>query len=212
MWLNCGPGWCSRYSNLLRAGRCRDWIPVEAISPAPHQTGPGVHSASCTMGTWWFPRCKAAKAWQWPPTPSSAKVQERVELNFYPLLAFMASTKVNFTFYVVEYTNTITKSGNQNHNWNKLALWTRLLSHSVFRKFVSFYGERKFMSFSKHSKLHCTLTWLTIQNTPLHSTYIILDKMYTIYFNKLPINPPFPLMTKLNSQVKYHLLSQKPTN
>jgi len=30
-----------------------------------------------------FPAGKAAEAWRWPPTPSSAKVKESVELYFY---------------------------------------------------------------------------------------------------------------------------------
>jgi hypothetical protein len=36
-----GPGWLSRYSNSLRAGRSGDRIPVEARFFAPVQTGPG---------------------------------------------------------------------------------------------------------------------------------------------------------------------------
>jgi len=37
----------------------------------------------------WVPglsRCKAAGAWRWPPTPTSAKVKERVELTSTPTL------------------------------------------------------------------------------------------------------------------------------
>jgi len=36
---------------------------------APVQTGPGVHPASCTMGTGSFPGYRVAGAWCWPLTP-----------------------------------------------------------------------------------------------------------------------------------------------
>jgi hypothetical protein len=47
---------------------------------APVQSGPGVHPFSCTVGTGSILGSKVAGAWRWPPTPSSAKVKERVEL------------------------------------------------------------------------------------------------------------------------------------
>jgi len=52
-----GPEWLSRYSDLLRAGRSWDRI-TRARFSAPLQIGPGVHSASCTMGNGSFPRVK----------------------------------------------------------------------------------------------------------------------------------------------------------
>jgi hypothetical protein len=46
-----GPGWRSRYSDLLLAGRCGDRIPVGARFSAPLKTGPGTHTAAYIMGT-----------------------------------------------------------------------------------------------------------------------------------------------------------------
>jgi hypothetical protein len=68
---------------MLWGGRSGDRIPVGARLSAPVQTGPGARSASYTMGTGSFPGVK------WPapgvdhPHPSSAEVEERVELCLY---------------------------------------------------------------------------------------------------------------------------------
>jgi len=64
----------------------------------PVQTSPGAHPASYTMGTRSFLGVK------WPgcgvdhPPPSRTRVKERIELYLYSPLAFMACSKVNFTF------------------------------------------------------------------------------------------------------------------
>ena len=55
-----GPGWRSRNSDSLRAGRSGDRMPVEARLSAPIQTGPRVHPASCTMATGFLCWGKAA--------------------------------------------------------------------------------------------------------------------------------------------------------
>ena len=79
-WLS-GPGQLSRYSDLRRTGRSGDRIPVGTF-PAPVLTYPRAHPASCTIGRvpGLFPRSKAAGAWCWPCTPSSAEVKEKVLL------------------------------------------------------------------------------------------------------------------------------------
>ena len=74
------PGWNSRYSDSLRAGRPGDRIPGEVRFSAPVQTGPGTHPASYTMGTGSFPGGKAARSGVDHPPPSRAEVEGRVEL------------------------------------------------------------------------------------------------------------------------------------
>jgi hypothetical protein len=61
-------------SDWLRAGRSVDRIPVEARFPAPVQTGPGAHPASCTMGTGSFPGVERPERDADPSPPSSVDV------------------------------------------------------------------------------------------------------------------------------------------
>jgi hypothetical protein len=44
-----------------------------------------------------FPRGKAAGAWRWPPTPSSAEVKERVSYTSTPFLSLRDLSRENFT-------------------------------------------------------------------------------------------------------------------
>ena len=74
------PGWLSRYSDSLRAGRSGDRIPVggEIFRIRPYSPcGP---PSFLYNGYRIFPGGKAAGAWRWPLTPSSAEVEGRVEL------------------------------------------------------------------------------------------------------------------------------------
>jgi hypothetical protein len=76
-------GIASHYSDLLRAGRSGDRIPVGARFSAPVHTGPRAHPASCTMGTGSFPGVKRPRRGVDHPPLSSAEVKERVELYLY---------------------------------------------------------------------------------------------------------------------------------
>ena len=51
--------------------------------PAPVQTGPEAHPASCTMGTGSFPGGKSVRGVTLTPNPFSCCGQERVEVNLY---------------------------------------------------------------------------------------------------------------------------------
>jgi hypothetical protein len=71
-----GPGYLSRYSDWLRAGRSGDRILVEARFFAHVQTGPGTHPTSCTMGTESFPGVKRPGRGADHPPLSSAEVRK----------------------------------------------------------------------------------------------------------------------------------------
>jgi len=78
-----GPGYLSRYSDSLRAGRSGDRIPVVVRFSAPVQTGPGAHLASYTMGTGSFPEVERPERGVDHPSQSRAEVKERVGLYLY---------------------------------------------------------------------------------------------------------------------------------
>jgi len=73
----------SRYSDWLRAGVSGDRISVGARFPAPVQTGPEAHPASCTMSTGSFPGVKSGRGVMLNPHPFLRRGQERVELYLY---------------------------------------------------------------------------------------------------------------------------------
>jgi hypothetical protein len=80
---DCGPRQLSRYSDSLLAALSGDRIPVAARFSALAQTGPGAHRTPYTMGSWSFTGLKrSGRDVDYPP-PSSAEVQERVELYIY---------------------------------------------------------------------------------------------------------------------------------
>jgi hypothetical protein len=86
-----GPRWLIRYSDSLRTGRSGDRIPVGARLPAPVQTGPRAHPASCTMGTGLFPGLKRPGREVDHSPQSSVKIKEWI-CDLLPLCVFMGWT------------------------------------------------------------------------------------------------------------------------
>jgi hypothetical protein len=77
-----GPG-SSVGIDWLRAGRSGARIPVAASMSAHVQTGPGAHSASCTMGTWSFPWVESGRGVTLTPHLLVLRSKNRVELYLY---------------------------------------------------------------------------------------------------------------------------------
>jgi len=91
----------SRYSDSLRAGRSGDRMPMAARFSAPVVSCPGAHPASYTMGTGSFLGVRRpGRGVDHPPT-SSAEVKGKVEPYPYSLWAFLACSRVTFTFTTV---------------------------------------------------------------------------------------------------------------
>jgi len=73
----CGPGSVVGITTSYEAGRSGDRNLVGARFSASVQTGPGVHPASCTMGTGSFPGVKSGRdVTLTPHPPSSAMVMK----------------------------------------------------------------------------------------------------------------------------------------
>ena len=78
------PGYLSRYSDSLRAGRSGDRTPVKSRFSASFQTSSEAHPASYTISTGSFLRVKRqGRGVDHPPLTSSVEVKERVELYPY---------------------------------------------------------------------------------------------------------------------------------
>ena len=97
-------GWLSRYSDWLRAERSGDRIPVGARFSVSTQNGPGVHPASCTMGTEYFPGVKSGRGVTLTPHPFLVPWSRKSRgIPLLPLLAvrsvqsLSACTRVHFT-------------------------------------------------------------------------------------------------------------------
>jgi hypothetical protein len=91
------PGWLSRHSDSLRAGRAGDRIPVGEKFPTPIQTGPMIHPASYTMGTGSYPGVqRPARRVDHPPA-SSADVTNNRAILLRPLWGFVFCSRVTFT-------------------------------------------------------------------------------------------------------------------
>jgi hypothetical protein len=88
----------------LWAGRFGDRIPVGSRFSAPVQTGPGIHTTSCTMGTGSFPGVKSGRGVTLNPNsflvPWSGKGRAIPELTVWavrPLKSLNACIRVHFT-------------------------------------------------------------------------------------------------------------------
>ena len=98
-------GYLSRYSDWLRVGRSGDRIPVGARFSTLVQTDPGVHPASCTMGTGSFLGAKSGRGVTLTPHPLLVPWSRKIRailllplLAVRPLQSLSACTRVHFTF------------------------------------------------------------------------------------------------------------------
>ena len=103
-------GYRSRYSDWLRAERSGDWFPVRARFSAPVQTGPGAHTASCTIGTGSFPGVKSGRGMTLTPHPllvpwswKSRAIPLLPSWGARPVQGLNACTRVHFTYFTLCY-------------------------------------------------------------------------------------------------------------
>ena len=106
---------------------------------APIQTGPGAHPASYKMGTGSFPGVKWSERDVDHPSPSSAKVKEKVELYLYfpsgpswPVLGWTSLFHISITFKPRH--ATVIGGGPKDFYTNKYGLWFYLNIVSSIKK------------------------------------------------------------------------------
>ena len=94
-----GPGWLSRYNDSLQVGRSGDRIPVGGEIFRTRPDRPWGPPSLLPHGYRVFPGSKAAGAWRWSPTPSSAEVNPlNAELN--PTCHLLALIGAHHIFHV----------------------------------------------------------------------------------------------------------------
>jgi len=128
-------GWFSRYSDWLRAGRSGESNPgAGARFSAPVHTGPGAHTASCTMGTGSFPGVKSGRGVTLTPhpllVPWTRKSRVIPLLTLWavrPVQRFSACKRVHFTF---------TLHGNTHLAW-KYSIFQSVLKSETHRTHIS---------------------------------------------------------------------------
>ena len=91
----------------LWAGWSGDRMPVGTRFAVLVQTGPGAHPASCTMGTWFFPRVKSCRGVMLTPhkllVPWSRKGRAIPLIPLWavrPVQSLRACTRVHFTYFL----------------------------------------------------------------------------------------------------------------
>ena len=110
------------------------------IFSAPVQTGPGAHPTSYTIGTGSFLVGKAAEAWRWPPNPIHRQGQKKSRvIHLLPLWAFVACSRVTFTFTLHSCTNLKQSIHEVDKDWY-LTFWRRnyclILAHSLHKMWI----------------------------------------------------------------------------
>ena len=142
---------CSRYSDSLRTQRSGDRIPVETRFSALVQTDPGGPTSLLYNEYRVFHGSKAVGTWRWPPIPSSSEVRERIELYLYPLRAFVACSRVNFTLPLTFFLLSDPSLCTNGLNLVKMSSFDILIHHSLPCNHSTLYDE-----FREHRQINRT--------------------------------------------------------
>ena len=135
---------------------------MQARFSAPVQTGPGAHSASCTMGSGPFHRGKerpGSDPDSSPPSSAVVKKEEgynsRTPVGRTALHSLSACTRVQFTYLLTYLLSPRCR-----------VLLEKLTGLQLVKKFPAFHGTRKFIT-ALTSVRHLSLSWAT----PIQSLY-----------------------------------------